>query len=65
MMHMIPYASGVHVVTMNGREVNSDTFEYLLHTIPYVEGGRVTIGTDNGDYTLPVVRFKDNAHGII
>jgi len=61
----IPYELGVSVTSLNGKKVNSDNFEYLLHTIPYEENKKVIIGTNTGDYELPLVRYKNNSHGII
>lgn len=61
----IPFELGVSVISLNGKEVNSDNFEYLLHTIPYEDGKKVQIGTTHGEFELPMVRYKNNSHGII
>ena len=61
----IPFENGVSVISLNGTKINSDNFEYLLHTIPYEENKDVNIGTNLGDYKIPLIRHKDNNHGII
>ena len=61
----IPFESGVSVTSLNGKKVNIDNFEYLLHTIPYEENKKVIIGTNKGDFEIPLVRYKNNSHGII
>lgn len=61
----IPYELGVSVTSIDGKEVNSDNFEYILHTIPYEENKKVIIGTNTGDFEIPLVRYKNNSHGII
>ena len=61
----IPFENGVSVISLNGTKINSDNFEYLLHTIPYEENKDVNIGTNLGDYKIPLIRYKDNNHGII
>jgi hypothetical protein len=61
----IPYELGVSVTSLDGKNVNSDNFEYILHTIPYEENKKVIIGTNTGDFEIPLVRYKNNSHGII
>lgn len=62
---LLPFELNLSILKINGQKVNSDNLEYLLLTIPYKEGKTIKLETDQGNFEVPLKRYKDNTVGII